>query len=401
MRALLFTHLFPSRYEPTRGIYNLRGFGALASFCEVEIVVPVTFWRRLRRPRDWGRLVVERHNRLSASYPTFWNLPRIGMLTHPEAMYRSAGKRVHELNRQRPFDVILGAFAYPDVVAAAKFAKELNLPFVAFVLGSDMNELAQRPELRDRIRAALLQANSVVAVSEGLRSRVLELGISPDRAIVQHNGVDGECFQIRDSHAARRTLGLPIHERVITFVGNLVHEKGPDVLLEAVGRLHASGVSDLRVLFVGEGHDKDELLARAGALGIGKRVNFLGRLTAAEVAVSMAAADVQCLPSRREGCPNVVLEALASGRPVIGSAIGGVPELLSERNGILVPPDDPDALAAAITAALERKWDPADLRASVRSLTWNDLGAALHRELARAVRAHRSPAESTTAQKEL
>ena len=89
MRALLFTHLFPSRYEPTRGVYNLRGFGALAGFCDVELVVPVAFWRRVRRPRDWGRRVVERHNGLSASYPTFWNLPRIGMQAHPEAMYRS------------------------------------------------------------------------------------------------------------------------------------------------------------------------------------------------------------------------------------------------------------------------------------------------------------------------
>ncbi len=398
MRALLFTHLFPSRYEPMRGVYNLRGFEALASFCDVGIVVPVAVWRRLSRPRDWGRRVVENHEGLSAHYPTFWTVPRIGMLMHPEAMYRSARARVHELNKERRFDVILGAFAYPDVVAAAKLAQELNLPLVAFVLGSDMNELAQRPELRNQIRAALLQANSVVAVSAGLRSRVLELGIPPDRAIVQHNGVDGERFQIRDSHIARRTLGISVDERVICFVGNLVPEKGPDVLIDAVARLCASGVSDLRVLFVGEGL-KEELRSKAGALGIGERVNFLGRLSSAEVAVCMSAADVQCLPSRREGCPNVVLEALASGRPVIGSQVGGVPELLNDRNGIMVPPDDPDALAAAIATALQRKWDPADLRASVPSLTWKDLGRALHNELTRAVLSHRNPVTPTTGKK--
>ena len=398
MRALLFTHLFPSRYEPMRGVYNLRGFEALASFCDVGIVVPVAVWRRVRRPRDWGRRVVESHEGLSADYPTFWTVPRIGMLMHPEAMYRSARGRVHELNKERRFDVILGAFAYPDVVAAARLAQEMDLPLVAFVLGSDMNELAQRPELRNQIRAALLQANSVVAVSAGLRSRVLELGIPPDRAIVQHNGVDGECFQIRDSHAARRTLGIPVDERVICFVGNLVPEKGPDVLIDAVARLCASGISDLRILFVGEGQ-KDELRSKAGALGISERVSFLGRLSSPEVAVCMSAADVQCLPSRREGCPNVVLEALASGRPVIGSQVGGVPELLSDRNGIMVPPDDPDALAAAIATALQRKWDPAELRASVPSLTWKDLGRALHNELTRAVLSHRNPVTPTTANK--
>lgn len=390
MRALLFTNLFPSRYEPTRGIYNLRGFGALARLCDVEIVAPVTFWRRARRPRDWRRRVVERHNGMTAHYPTFWNLPRLGMRFHPEAMYRSARRRVLELHRERPFDVILGAFAYPDVVAAAKLAEELNLPLVAFVLGSDMNELAQRPQLRDRIRAALLQASSVVAVSEGLRSRVLELGIPSDRAIVQHNGVDGECFRIRDRHDARRALGLPVNDRAICFVGNLIPEKGPDVLMEAAARLSAAGASDLRVLFVGEGRDRGELFAKAVAAGMRERVNFFGRLSAAKVAICMSAADVQCLPSRREGCPNVVLEALASGRPVVGSAVGGVPELLSDRNGMMVPPDDPDALAAAITAALQRKWDPADLRATVRSLTWDDLARALHDQLAKALQTHRS-----------
>jgi glycosyltransferase involved in cell wall biosynthesis len=391
MRALLFTHLFPSHYEPARGIYNLRGFGALANFCDIEIVVPVAAWRRLRRPRDWGRCVIENHEGLVASYPTWWSLPRLGMRTHPEAMFRSARSRVHELHRQRRFDVILGAFAYPDVPAAAKFARELNLPLVALVLGSDMNELAQRPELRESIRAALLQASSVVAVSGGLRLRVLELGIPEDRAIVQHNGVDGQRFHIRDAREARQRLGVPVDERVVSFVGNLVYEKGPDVLFEALSRLRASGVSDLRVLIAGEGPAKEELTSKASALGLSDRTKFLGRLTADEVAVCIAAADVLCLPSRREGCPNVVLEALASGRPVVASAVGGVPELLNERNGIMVPADDPDALAAAITTALQRGWDREDLRSSVPSLTWNDLGRALHRELNRAVSSHRSP----------
>jgi glycosyltransferase involved in cell wall biosynthesis len=389
MRALLFTTLFPSRHDPTRGIYNLRGFEALASFCEVQIVAPVAAWRRIRRPGDWWRHIVEHHNGLTVSYPTYWTVPRIAKAMHAEAMYRFGRARVIALNRERPFDVILGAFAYPDVVAASRLAEELNLPLVALVLGSDMNELAQKPELRDQIRVAFLRASSVVAVSGGLRSRVLELGIPPDRVIVQHNGVDGECFQIRDLQAARRTLGIPTGERVICFVGNLVHEKGPDVLIDAFARLTASGFSDLRVVFGGEGRQKEELRSKAAALGIGDRIHFLGRLSADEVAVCMAAANVLCLPSRREGCPNVVLEALASGRPVIGSAVGGVPELLNDRNGIMVPPDDPDALAAAITTALQRNWDPVDLRASVPSLSWKDLGRTLHNELSRAMTSHR------------
>src|SRR5687767_14291620 len=107
MRALLFTTLFPSRYDPLRGIYNLRGFEALAGFCDVRIVAPVAAWRRIRRPGEWWRHVTESHKGLSVSYPTYWTVPRFGKAIHAEAMYRFARARVRELNRERPFDVIL------------------------------------------------------------------------------------------------------------------------------------------------------------------------------------------------------------------------------------------------------------------------------------------------------
>ena len=84
--------------------------------------------------------------------------------------------------------------------------------------------------------------------------------------------------------------------------------------------------------------------------------------------------DVLCLPSRREGCPNVVLEALASGTPVVGSAVGGVPELITGMNGILVPPGDAEALAAGLERALELNWDRQSLRDSVEFLSWEQVG---------------------------
>ena len=382
MNVLVLTNLFPSRREPTRGMFNLYGFNALASLCNVHVVVPVPIWRRIQQRRPWRRRPPECYGSVTATYPTYWSVPRIGIGLHAAAMYRSVRGHVLDLHRARRFDAVLGAFAYPDAVAAARLAKDLNLPVVAFVLGSDINVLAQQPSLRRQIRDALAQATSVIAVSQGLKERVVELGIPAERVIVQHNGVDGERFRIQDKQASRLSVGFAGRGPLICFVGNLVREKGPDLLVEAFGRLKTSGDQSAHVAVIGDGDQKEALAARASALGLGRRAMFLGRLPPEQVALWISASDALCLPSRREGCPNVVLEALASGRPVIAAAVGGVPELLSARNGVMVRPDDAAALAAGIQAALAREWDPKDLRASVPSLSWSDLGGTLHRALA-------------------
>ena len=256
-----------------------------------------------------------------------------------------------------------------------------------------MNDLAQRPHLRGLVRNALSNAARIVAVSKALQQRVVELRIPPDRIIVQHNGVNGELFRIRDRIETRKALNLAEDKKLVTFVGNLVHEKGPDVLIEAVGRLHAAGSTDVTLAFIGEGAQKQALLSRCLELGISNRVTFVGRRSPDEVALWLSASDALCLPSRREGCPNVVLEALASGRPVVAARVGGVPELLNERNGVMVPPDNPSDLAGAIRHALKDSWNASELRASVPALTWEEVGRTLHGELSEAVHSHqaRSP----------
>ena len=383
MNALLFTNLFPSTAEPTRGLFNLRGFAALASLCNVRVVAPVAAWRRLARPRELVNVLLERHNGVAATYPTYWTIPRIGLAMHAGAMYRSVRGHAKKLHAERPFDVVLGAFAYPDAVAASRLARELNLPFVAFVLGSDINELAQRPALKPQILDALLHAETVVAVSHGLAARVVELGVPPKRVVVQHNGVDGECFRLQDQASVRAALGLPAGHRWLCYVGNLVHEKGPDVLLEAFERL-SSTEPDLSLAIIGDGVLKPQLACRVDEHGLAGRVTFLGRLPPERVALWLSASDTLCLPSRREGCPNVVLEALASGRPVVASAVGGVPELVNQNNGIMVPSEDAGALASGIRAVLNQSWSPALLRSSVPSLSWMDLARVLHEAFVKA-----------------
>lgn len=127
-------------------------------------------------------------------------------------------------------------------------------------------------------------------------------------------------------------------------------------LVDAVIRLRVSHPR-LQLFCVGEGALQAELEARAIEAGLADRIRFLGRRGSVEVASWLAAANVFCLPSYAEGCPNSVIEALACGRPVVATSVGGIPELVDLESGILVAPKDSEALAEALGEALSRRWD--------------------------------------------
>jgi glycosyltransferase involved in cell wall biosynthesis len=201
------------------------------------------------------------------------------------------------------------------------------------------------------------------------------LGVPRRKVIVQHNGVDGEEFAIRDRAEARRRVGVEHDRPIVLYVGNVKVGKGCKDLVEAMDPLvRRLGRDDVELDIVGSGDAQEALEARTRELGLEKNIRFRGRRLHTEVPLWMNACDVFCLASHMEGCPNVVLEALASGRPVVASRVGGIPELLDDDNGVLTPPRDPEGLARGLKEALERSWEPEKLRASVEYLSWEAVG---------------------------
>jgi glycosyltransferase involved in cell wall biosynthesis len=390
MKVLLFSNLYPSERQPTRGAFNRQTFLALARYCEVRVVSPLPWWTRLRTPRDLFRPPVSCSSGIPASYPTVWSIPRLAPGRSGRTMERSVRGHVEAIRARFPFDAILAAWGYPDAAAAALLAARYRCPLITQVLGSDVNELGRRAQIRPRLAEALLASDHVVAVSAALRERVVELGIPAERVVVQHNGVDGERFAIRDRDAARRELGLPLDRRLILYVGNLLPEKGVDLLASAAPQLFRA-IPNAEILFVGGGPLEGALRMEAERPGMAGRIRLCGRKLHDEIPLWMAACDLFCLPSRREGCPNVVLEALAAGRPVVAARVGGVPELIDGSNGALVSPDCPEELAQALAGALSRDWDPELLRATVPCLSWDEVGRTLHSLLQEAASRRRLP----------
>jgi glycosyltransferase involved in cell wall biosynthesis len=175
--------------------------------------------------------------------------------------------------------------------------------------------------IRPMIRRALTRATGVIAVSGALKERIVELGIEPEKVAVIRNGVDRSIFYPKDRAESRRKLGLSPGSRIIIAVGALVALKGFDHLIDAIALLSDK---QAKLFVIGEGPERVALEARIAKCKLADRVFLVGSRPQTELADWYSAADLFCLASSREGCPNVVIEAMACGTPVVAAGVGGV-----------------------------------------------------------------------------
>lgn len=195
-------------------------------------------------------------------------------------------------------------------------------------------------------------AYRVVGVSDDTARKLIHYEkIHPEKVLTIANGIDGARFTAPvDRAAARADLGLDADSLVIGVAARLSVEKGIAYLLEALPRV-VSCFPAVVLLIAGEGPLEAELRRMAKALGVDHHVRFLGPRT--DIPLLLSLFDVYALPSLSEGLPMILLEAMAAGCPILATAVGGIPSAVqSEVNGLLVPPQDPASLAAALTRVL-------------------------------------------------
>jgi len=195
----------------------------------------------------------------------------------------------------------------------------------------------------------------IICVSEGIRAVLIADGLAPERVGVVHSGVDLARFRdVTDRRAEyAREFGFPLGVPLIGNVAHLAGHKGQRDLVAAAA-LVLRQVPEARFLIVGEGECRAALEAQVAELGLQQRVLLVGFRT--DVPALLAAFDIFCFPSHLEGLGTSVLDALASGRPVVATRAGGIPEMIEDgRHGLLVPPRDPAALAAALLRLLEQR----------------------------------------------
>jgi glycosyltransferase involved in cell wall biosynthesis len=276
------------------------------------------------------------------------------------------------LSRLRKFrpDVIIGYNVYPEGFGVVAAARNLGIPAIIGALGSDV--LRNRNYFaRQLIARTIRNASFVVAVSDDLRERAIQFGIPPEKCLTIHNGCDFDIFRPACRETARVELNLDPMAEVVLFIGRFVPLKGLRELFEAAAIICTSR-PHLHVVCIGEGPLDRELRQRASQPNLAGHVNFAGVANPHEISRWLVASNVFCLPSYSEGCPNVVIEALSCGRPVVASNVGGISELLNSRCGILVPPRDAQQLAQGLSRALDYTWSQEEIAARSRR-SWDDV----------------------------
>lgn len=191
------------------------------------------------------------------------------------------------------------------------------------------------------------RSDAVIAVSRPLASELLRRGVPGSRVHTVTNAWRPRLPGL-DREEARRILGLPGEGVIVGWVGRLSREKGPDLMIEALAQLPSGAVE---LAMVGEGSDSGALKALAERRGLTDRVHWPGAVP--DAGRLFKAFDCLVLSSRTEGTPIVLFEAMAAGVPVVATAVGGIPDVISAAEGWLVPPEDPAALARAIGAVVD------------------------------------------------
>jgi glycosyltransferase involved in cell wall biosynthesis len=189
-----------------------------------------------------------------------------------------------------------------------------------------------------------------VAISEGVRAQMLKDGIPASKISVVHSGVDLSRFDGVTPHDYHAEFGVPLGAPIVIDVAAFGWHKAQEILVRATPKI-LEGAPDARVVFVGDGELLPKIRDETRRLGVGGRILFTGFRT--DVPSLVAGADVFVMCSVLEGLCTSLLDALALGRPAVGSAVGGIPEVLIDGvTGLLVPPRDPEALAAAVLRVL-------------------------------------------------
>jgi teichuronic acid biosynthesis glycosyltransferase TuaC len=271
-------------------------------------------------------------------------------------------------------DVIFSCFLYPEGYAALTLGRILSVPVVAMSIGSDINRIGD-PISALYTRTTLRGSDFLVTVSSDLRAKAIAMGASPEKSRSLVNGCDLSVFHVRDRLAARQKLGIDAATAAVIYVGRMDVKKGLRELIAAMTALHADR-PHLHAYLIGEGPDKAAVQNAIDANRAAGYIHALAGCPFEDVPLWMAAADLVTLPSYMEGCPNVILEALACGRPVVATNVGGIPEIMSDDCGYLVAPRDADALAHALATTLDRTWDAAAISAR-HSRSWNAVAAEL------------------------
>jgi glycosyltransferase involved in cell wall biosynthesis len=348
---LAITNLYPVPWAPYRASFNHQQFTLLSQHIAVRTLVLVP-WREWLRHRNACQQTT------ILSYVPYFQLPGFGHWLTPWFQRWAIASKQRWIN-QAPPTHILASWAFPDAVACLMYAKDKEISVLVKAHGTDVNEHTRYPRRQNLMAHWLNQAKVVFCASQALAHKLIDIGIANNKVFTNYNGVDTSLFYPEPTLTQKKCL---------LFVGNLIETKGVFELLTAFKS--QENHTDLTLHYIGQGPAAAALKQKIQQAGLADSVFLHGSMALPAVAEHIRQATLLVLPSHREGVPNVLLEAFASGVPVVATNVGGIPEVVNKTNGILVEPHNSSALAAAISAALSQQWQKDTIVADAARYNW-------------------------------
>lgn len=387
LRIALVTPMLPVAHDKTRGRYIHETARALARLADVKVFFQTLQYPQLpgMAPRSYLYGDVGDDYAIDGIDVEAFNYPAIPVVSRAVNGYVASRTLAPRVRAFAP-DVVLAYWVYPDGAAAVRVARDLGVPCAVGALGSDIHV---RSGLNTFLtRRTIARADALLTVSEAMRqTAIAEFGARPADVHTIINGYNTSVFRPMAQAEARAGLGIEAGQRLMTYVGRFIESKGLEELMTAFQRM-ATDDPALRLALIGDGVMKERLTARVSSSAFADRILMPGSLPPEDVARWLGASDLLVLPSWSEGYPNVVVEALACGRPVVATDVGGTREIVTADNGLMIPPRDVDRLCTALRSALDRDWDHTAIAAAM-TRSWDDVAVETLAVCARLVGARR------------
>jgi len=354
---IIITNLFPLPWEPNRATFNRQQFAQLDNEFNKSVLVPIAF-------TEWFSHRKEIKQTENLRYVPYFYLPKVGRRFYSVFMFLSI--LMHSgwwLFTKKP-KVILASWAFPEAVAASWLSKLFSCRFFFKVHGSDINLHGKIPARAKQIVKTAKRASGILSVSNALADEMVDMGIERGKISVIYNGVDHQKFGVATE--------APLSGDYLLYVGNLKHDKGVIELIKGFASI-CDNFPGLTLVFAGSGIEKKHLTELSTTLNITDKVNLLGSVEHHKLPALITHAKALALPSYNEGVPNVVLEAMACGTPVLATKVGGIPEVVNEKTcGILIEPRCEIAVANGLTYLLNQPWNKDKIKDQSNRFTWEN-----------------------------
>ncbi len=387
MKSLCISHLFPNNIRNTQGLFVFERVRHQAAWVETTVFAPVPWFPGNRYFSRYAGIAgiepLEIRQGLTVHHPRFLSLPGLHFLS---ACFLALALLVNIPFRTllRKADWLDAHWTFPDGFATALLGLLFHKPFFITLRGHEAFYERQGFLRAAGIRWSLRRATGVIAVSEELRLKAIRLsGVPLEKIRTVGNGVDLLRFHPLDKLASRSRLGLSAKPKYVLTVGRICSGKGLHHLVKAWPKLLLD-VPDAELLIVGEEDPEGgqaylhSIKASLSELGLHSKFHFIGKVLPDDLTYWYSAADCFCLPTASEGSPNVLLEALACGRPAVATAVGDISKIVVDgKFGYSVDSKVLD-FAAKLSQTLRQTWEDTAIAASMQAQSWERCAEQAH-----------------------